>query len=78
MERFFQRYGAELTRDVLLELRALAIEAHMDGHGRKDPDHPEREHVRVGWRGNEIRVVWVPKERYIVTFLAPWHADHTF
>lgn len=77
-ERFYQRYGRELTGDILRQLLAQVITAHLAGYGRTEPKLPDREHVRVAFRGEEIRVVWHPGRRHIITFLAPWHRDYTF
>lgn len=66
-DRFFQRYGRELTPDILRQLRNLADAAP----GEPDKHIPTREHVSVVWGGHSIRLVWTRATRYVYTFLPP-------
>lgn len=65
-DRFFQRYGIELTVEVLRELVTVAIRVN----GVAD-SVPGRERVTVLWRGQQVRLVWSRDKRYIFTFLPP-------
>lgn len=67
-ERFFQRYGFELTANSLAQLTALA----KDSPTRElDAFLPARERVWVNWRGVTIGLVWSKRSRYVITFLPP-------
>ena len=65
-DRFFQRYGQELTVDALREIINLA---------RVTPGKPDpvigRERVSFVWQGHPIVMVWSRPKRYIFTFLPP-------
>lgn len=67
-ERFFQRYGLELTVEILRELKALAFKSTVRG---PDNGNCGREVVTVHWRGADIRMVWIQKTSVIITFLPP-------
>ena len=66
-DRFYQRYGLDLTVEILLELRDLAVKA--PAHMRFPNSRPECEDVVVHWRGADIKMVWAPARRFILTFL---------
>lgn len=65
-DRFFQRYGAELTVEVLRALLTLALAALP----LPDPV-PGRERVAVLWQGQRITIVWDRARRFFFTFLPP-------
>lgn len=71
-ERFFQRYGLELTPCILVELAALA---HAAPKNAREPDAflSGRERVWVNWHGQNVGLVWSTRNRHVVTFL-PTHA----
>lgn len=65
-DRFFQRYGVELTVPILRSLMELARAAN----GIPDAV-PGRERVTVQWQGSAITIVWSRERRYFFTFLPP-------
>ncbi len=69
-ERFFQRYGLELTPVMMAEIVYLAIASTV-----REPDAflQGRERVWVNWKGRTIGLSWSKANRYVVTFL-PTHA----
>lgn len=67
-DRFFQRYGVELTAEILVELVNLAKKSWTRGPDRA---HPDRERVWVYWRGQEVHISWHRPSRTIFTFLPP-------
>lgn len=71
-DRFFQRYLVELTPEILRELLAAAISTP----GQMDTKDPQREHVRVAWRGEWVRLVWNRRRRFVYTFLPPLAPDY--
>lgn len=71
-DRFFQRYFVELTPEILRELLAAAISTP----GQQDTQDPQREHVRVAWRGQWVRLVWNRRRRFVYTFLPPLSPDY--
>lgn len=65
-DRFYQRYGHELTVEILREIMTLAIAA------QPMPDPVEgRERAAVAWRGQAVLLVWSRHKRFIFTFLPP-------
>jgi hypothetical protein len=65
-DRFFQRYGQELS---VPDLRDMIAHASRAPDGEPDRVFPNRRHISFYWRGLEIRMVWDPKNRFIFTFL---------
>ncbi len=65
-ERFFQRYGMELTEAILVEIGRLA---HASPVRERDAFLPGRERVWVAWRGQWVGLAWSTQNRYVVTFL---------
>lgn len=66
-DRFYQRYGHELTLPILRELIALA-----EASKEVSPDPVQgRERVSFVWREQRIRMVWHRGRRCAVTFLPP-------
>lgn len=67
-DRFFQRYGEELTSPVLQALVVLAMCANPE----PDPAaRAGRERVTIYWSGKQVRVVWNRAKRVFITFLPP-------
>lgn len=65
-DRFFQRYGAELTVEILRDLIILAV----DAPPLPDPV-PGRERAEVLWDGRQVLLVWDRRRRFLFTFLPP-------
>lgn len=67
-DRFFQRYGLELTVEIIRELRTACLKSKIR---EPDPVKPGVEHVTIHWRGADILTVWHGACRTIITFLPP-------
>ncbi len=69
-DRFFHRYGLDLSPEMLAEISRLAVKSPT-----REPDAflPGRERVWVNWRGRTVGLAWSTANRYVVTFL-PEHA----
>lgn len=68
-DRFFQRYGHELTEDILREISNLILRAECE----KDPVGGGRERAWVNWRGQQVGAIFARKDRwiFILTFIPP-------
>jgi hypothetical protein len=64
-ERFFQRYGLELTIEILRELKTLAA---ISTNRKPSRGRPDVEEVTVHWEGIDVTMAWVRRSRTIVTF----------
>lgn len=69
-DRFFQRYGIELSGAMLREIAMRAVISTV-----REPDAfiVGRERVWIDLEGKTIGLAWSTKNRYVVTFL-PEHA----
>lgn len=66
-ERFYQRYGMELTEPALREITEAA--SRSTNFELVDKWNPGREKVWLYWGGQEIRMVWYRARRRVLTFL---------
>ncbi len=66
VERFYQRYGRQLT---LTALREIVQKAPLSRDRVPDKYNPDRELVYLYWDGIEIRIAWHARTRTVFTFL---------